>query len=292
MRRRQAPRRPGLLLLPVLLLLGASACAARRRPPAPAEGRTPGGIAYEAHGSGDPVLLIHGAFLDRRQWRPQLPLARRRMLVRYDTRWHGRSASAVAPFAAADDARDVLDALGLPAAHVVGLSNGARIAIDVALAHPGRVRSLVLVSPDVDGFRPTERPPFWTQIGEALARGDADAAAAALAESPVMAIGPADSAWIRTMVREHARVFLGDPALERRGAPPALERLGELRVPTLVVIGGADLLDIRRAGREIARRIPGARLVEFPGAPHLLTVTDAERFNRLLVEFTDPLPPR
>jgi len=271
-------------LLAVLALAG---CHARPVAPPPTDGRTATGIAYEVQGRGQPLVLIHGAFLDRRQWRPQAPLARDRALVTYDTRWHGRSADATVAFSAADDTRDVLDDAGLPAAVLVGLSNGARIAINTALEHPGRVRALVLVSPDIDGFVPKDRAPFWAGLLEALGRRDFDAAATRLAQSPIMEVGPGDSAWVAAIVRDHARVFRGNPALERRTQPAALERLHTLRVPVLVVTGSADLPDIQRAAREIADRIPGARLEVIPDAKHMLTITHASRFNRLLADFLD-----
>lgn len=278
------PARRFCRLLAVLALAG---CHARPIGPPPVDGRTATGIAYEVHGRGEPLVLIHGAFLDRRQWRPQAPLGREHALVTYDTRWHGRSAGATAAFSAADDARDVLDDTGLPAAVLVGLSNGARIAINAALEHPERVRALVLVSPDIDGFVPRERAPFWTGLLEALGRKDFEAAATRLAQSPIMEVGPSDSAWVASMVRDHARVFRGDPALERRTQPAAIERLQTLRVPVLVVTGSADLPDIQRAAREIADRVPGARLEVIPEAKHLLTITHAPRFNRLLADFLD-----
>lgn len=262
-----------------------AACATGRHRPAPVDGRTAAGIAYDVRGAGAPVVLIHGAFLDRRQWDPQRPLERELALIRYDTRWHGRSAGALAPFAAADDLLGVLDTLGVPDATLVGLSNGARIAVEFALTYPDRVNALVLVSPEVEGLAPTEYPAFWKDLATALARGNLDAAATVLAHSPVMTVGAVDSAWIRQLVRQHAPVFAGNRAFERRPTPSALDRLGDIRVPTLVVTGGADLLDIRRAGREIASRVPGAVLMEFDDAPHLLTVTHRERFNQALLAF-------
>lgn len=285
--RRRAVAGAGPLVL--ALLLG---CASLPGPAGPREGRTDGGLWFDVRGQGPDVVLVHGAFLDSRQWQPQLALARDLRLIRYDTRWHGRSAGAERPFAAADDLREVMDAAGASAATVVGLSNGARIAVDFALAHPGRVTALVLVSPDVDGFRPADRPAFWTPLSAALGRRDYLAAATVLAESPIMTVSARDTAWVRAMVRDHARVFAGQAALERRGAPPAIQRLDELRMPVLIIVGGADLPDIQRAGQLLAERVPGARLTRVPDAHHLLSISHATAFNQALTTFVRGMPQR
>jgi pimeloyl-ACP methyl ester carboxylesterase len=242
-------------------------------------------------GDGPAVVLVHGAFLDRRQWDPQRSLRNRMRLLRYDTRWHGSSAGATTHFSGAGDLAEVLDAAEIERATIVGLSNGARIAIDFALAYPTRVDRLVLASPDVAGHLPTERPAFWTPLIAALGAGDHDSAARVLAGSPIMAVGAADSAWVGAMVREHAKVFAGNPALEQRGDPPAIQRLREITAPTLIIVGDNDLQDIQRIGTILADSIAGARLVRLVDARHLLSVTHAAAFNRLLRDFVEPQTP-
>lgn len=274
------------------LLTLTSACAGGPAPGGPAgrEGTTPSGLAFDRIGAGPPVVLIHGALLDRRQWNPQRSLARRFTLLRYDTRWHGRSAAAPAPFSPAADLAEVLDAAGVRRASLVGLSNGAAIALDFALTYPDRVERLVLVSPGLGGYQPVERPAFWGPLIAALQAGRPDQAAEVLAASPVMAVLPSDTNWVRAMVREQAGVFRQDPGLERRLAPPAIRRLGEIRVPVLVVTGDDDLRDTRLAADTITAGVPQAQRIRLPGAGHLLTVTAAKDFNRLLAAFLEGRP--
>lgn len=256
------------------------------------EGRTPSSLAYDVAGNGGPVVLIHGAMLDRRQWNPQRILSREFTVIRYDTRWHGESAGADSSFLAADDLAAVLDAEGITRASIVGLSNGARIAVDFALAHPDRVDRLVLASPGLGGYQSTERLDFWTPMMAALGAGNFDSAAALLAASPVMAVGPDDSAWVAAMVRDHAGVFRQDPSLERQPSPAAISRLGEIRAPTLVITGDADMRDIRLTGDTLQRGISGASRVSLPAAPHLLNITHASEFNQIVAAFLagKPLP--
>ena len=112
-----------------------------------AKGTSSAGLSYEATGSGDPVVLIHAFSVDRRMWAPQVAaLEGRFRVIRYDLRGHGQSAPPSAPYAAYDDLRSVLDALKVDRATLIGLSSGAEIATDFALANPGRVRRLVLAS--------------------------------------------------------------------------------------------------------------------------------------------------
>jgi len=279
------PLQAARIAIAVVALACASTGATPREPAGMQEGVTTSCLSFDVRGRGPVVVLVHGAMLDRRQWAPQDELARQVRLVRYDTRWHGTSAAATESFTAADDLAEVLDAVGATRATVVGLSNGARIAVNFALAHPTRVSGLVLASPDLEGWVPTERPAFWGPLAAALGAGDVDSAARVLANSPIMEVPARDSGWVKGVVRDNAKVFRGKAVLERRGVPPAIERLHEIAVPTLVLAGTDDLKDIRGAAERLASGVRAARLVQVPGARHLLSITHAPEFNRVVGEF-------
>ena len=118
-----------------------AATAADRR-----EETTRHGLRYVIEGAGPPVVLIHAFQSDLREWDEVAPLlARSHRVIRYDVRGHGRSAGLVAPIAATDDLRQLLDEIGVGKASVVGLSMGSEIALDFALAHPGCVDRVVMV---------------------------------------------------------------------------------------------------------------------------------------------------
>jgi pimeloyl-ACP methyl ester carboxylesterase len=94
---------------------------------------------YEVKGSGDPVVLIHGGQLDSRMWDDQFePYAREFRVLRYDVRGFGGSPATNAPYSNADDLAALMDYLGMPKAHVVGLSLGGMVATDFAVTHPNR----------------------------------------------------------------------------------------------------------------------------------------------------------
>jgi pimeloyl-ACP methyl ester carboxylesterase len=223
--------------------------------------------------------------LDRRQWNPQQPLTDHFTVIRYDTRWHGQSAGADSAFLAADDLAEILDAAGVGRASIVGLSNGARIAVDFALAYPSRVERLVLASPGLGGYRPAQQADFWAPMMEALEEGDVTQAAVLLADSPVMHVEASDTAWVRAMVRDQAGVFSQDPRRELSSLPPAIRMLEMIRAPTLVISGESDLRDIVWTADTLEQGIVGSQRLIVPGARHLLNITHAEQFNRAVIEF-------
>jgi len=112
-----------------------------------------GELTYHRRGEGPAVVLLHGGGLGGVTWDRQFDLlARDHTVVRYDARGHGGSSPVTGPFAHHEDLRDLLDGLDLDRPTLVGLSMGARTAIDFAVAHPDRVAGLVLVGPGVSGM--------------------------------------------------------------------------------------------------------------------------------------------
>jgi len=112
-----------------------------------------GRLAYEVSGEGPALILIHGSLLDRRLWDAQVPvLAQRHRVVRYDARGHGASSSTAMPFAHERDLHDLMQALRLDRATLIGLSMGGRIALQFSLTYPERVAALVIVASGMDDY--------------------------------------------------------------------------------------------------------------------------------------------
>jgi len=110
-------------------------------------------IAYEDQGNGPAVVFSHAALGDRRMWDPQVgPFSERFRVVRYDARGFGKTTSEGSPFARHEDLLRLLDETGIERPHLVGASLGGRVSIDFALAHPGRVASLVVVGSALQGY--------------------------------------------------------------------------------------------------------------------------------------------
>ncbi|WP_299443688.1 alpha/beta fold hydrolase [uncultured Phycicoccus sp.] len=260
---------------------------------------TASGIKYDR--AGDPgrpsVLLVHAGVADRRMWDPQWPaLAAGFDVVRPDLRGFGDSAAA--PEGALDHVADLLallDGLGVDRCHVVGSSFGAGVAVELALTAADRVASLLLAPPGgslLAAMTPDLRA-FVDAESAALDVGDLDAAVEANVDAWVVGADrdradadPAVAAAVRRMQRRAFEVgeALGEPE-EVELDPPALDRLGEVRAPTLVVVGRHDLDTSRDAADRVARGIPGARRVDWPDVAHLPSMEQPARFTDLLLDW-------
>jgi len=257
---------------------------------------TPGGIAYDRGGPrGElPILLIHAGVADRGMWDPVwLELTGDRDVVRVDLRGFGDSA--VRPEGAVSHPGDVLDTLsgmGIDRCHVVGASFGAGVAVEVALTRPSAVASLLLAAPA--GSLLAEATPdlraFFDAEATALERGDLDAAVEANLSWWVEGtrrsadqVDPSIRESVGRMQRRAFEVTAGwDDVEERELDPPALNRLGEIGIPVLVLVGGLDLDTVHDASERVVAGIAGARRVDWPDAGHLPSVEHPAVFTELL----------
>jgi 3-oxoadipate enol-lactonase len=258
--------------------------------------RLPSGIAevngtrlyYERTGSGPAVVLLHGGNLDSRMWDDQVPfLAKSFTVIRYDIRPYGRSALTEQGFSSVQDLAALLDYLDVQRAALVGLSLGGRIAIDFALDHPNRVDKLVLMGPGLTGYEFTPDDAVKVMLARAK-EGDAAGAMDLWLRHPMMASAmqrPALARRIREIANDNVKIWTHLPVGERVPNPPALARLGDIRHPTLVIVGERDVRDIQAIAKLLASRVPGARLERIPRAAHLPNMEDPVRVNRLLGEF-------
>jgi 3-oxoadipate enol-lactonase len=263
---------------------------------------SPAGIAYDRAGPRDdlPVVLLHAGIADRRMWQPQWSaLSAERDAVRLDLRGFGESTQRpVGALSAVDDVIDTLSSLDIGRCHLVGASFGAGVAVEVALTRAEQVGSLALigpggsliaeVTPDLEAFVDAER--------SALARDDLDGAVEAnlawWVDGPRREVGKVDPA-VRDLVGQMQRRAFEltadwDDVEEDDLDPPALERLGEIQAPTLVLVGGLDLDAIRDAAQRVTEGIPGARRVDWPDTAHLPSMERPDDFFELLRTWLAP----
>ncbi len=210
-------------------------------------------IAYELRGSGDPLLLVAGTGYPGATWPPELvePLAARHLVITFDHRGTGSTPAGPEPFstrAFGADALGLLDALGLPATHVVGHSMGGRVAQWMALDRPEQIRSLVLAATGPGQFR-ADRPvtrgiPVPTAVEliehgyEAYMRAHI---AATFFTPEFVAAAPDRVGWLVRAFWEHR------PTLEAylrhvvaRQEHQTADRLSDIDRPTLVLVGDRD----------------------------------------------------
>jgi pimeloyl-ACP methyl ester carboxylesterase len=210
---------------------------------------------YEAHGrpEGVPLVLLHGggSTIGVTFGRALPALARRRRVIAVEEQGHGRTTDRDAPVAfetSADDVAALLRYLKVEQADLFGFSNGASVALQVALRHPGLVRKLVFASSMTR--RDGARPELW----DFMARADFANMPQALKDA-FLRVNPDERALRRMHDKDAARMR------SFRDVPDDAVR--SVRAPTLIVVGDRDIVRPEHAA-ELARLIPGARLLVLP----------------------------
>lgn len=236
-------------------------------------------------GSGEPVLLAHAGVTDSRVWDETAPVLRAAgyRVIRYDAPGYGRSPVPTSPYSLVRLAIEVLDQVGVDSVHWVGLSMGGATGADLAIAAPDRVRTLSLVAPGLSGYDwPVYTPPIEDVTGILRRWGPMSFdAQGKVIDEPASRVLLEQADWFEAEI---------DLELEE---PSALDRLGEIVAPTLIVLGDRDEYTITEIGNLYATGIPGSRLVTLAGADHLLPLRVPGELNALLLEhFAAPAPNR
>jgi len=248
----------------------------------------PGASLYwESTGTGPPLVLVHAGIADHTMWDDDVPtLAARHRVVTYDCRGYGRSASTDVAFSNRADITALLDHLGLDRAAVLGCSRGGQIALDFALEQPARVSALVLVAAGLGGFdhdpTPEELALFDSEEPMWLAK---DWAGVSDLDVRLWVDGvgqPADRVPAAIRANYEAEYPGGQPIVLD---PPAAGRLGEVKVPTLIVHGDLDVSAIDAAAEALERGVVWARRVTLPGVAHMVNLERPVEFRGLVLDF-------
>lgn len=248
---------------------------------------------YEVAGVGPALVLLHGFTLDARMWDDQVgDLARGFQVVRYDLRGFGRSAlPGDQQYTHAEDLRALLDYLGIDvAAAIVGMSMGGEVALSFALAYPAALQALVLVDAMVEGHQWSSHwdamiTPVWQGARkEGIAVGKARWLAHEGLFGPARA-QPAVGAALSRIIEDYSGWHWVNRDPQRREAVPTIDRLDQIALPTLVVVGERDDDDFQAQSDVLASRIPGARKVVIPGVGHMSNMEDPAVFNRVVLGF-------
>jgi pimeloyl-ACP methyl ester carboxylesterase len=265
---------------------------------------TDDGVALEVEqtGIGPPILFIHEFAGDARSWAPQVEhFAGRYRCITYHARGYPPSevpddVNRYSQARAADDARDVIRALGIERAHVVGLSMGGFCALHLGLRHPELVASLVIAGCGY-GAPPHARDAFVKESAVIAAAFEHEGSAA-VAER--YAVGPArvqfqnknPEAWAQfaAALAEHSAVGMARTMMGVQRERPSLydlrSELAELSVPVLIVAGDEDD-GCLETDLMLKRTLPAAALVVMPNTGHTCNLEEPAAFNRHVAEFLD-----
>jgi len=250
---------------------------------------------YEAHGSGEPAVLLGGIMMSTASWAAHIPmLARHVRLVLLDLRDQGRSAKASGPYpleAHVPDVIDLLDELDLPRAHLIGLSYGGQVAQRAALAYPERIRTLVLANAThVISNHLAEIGKAW-EVAAALNDGERFFQLAvpfiysrtfyarhldALHERQAMFKSMLTKDWFDGFVRL---------CRSTEGFSMSAEELGFLAMPTLLLGAEEDLITPVGLMEEMRELIPNSEFITLPDAGHGAFLERANEFLTVVIGF-------
>ncbi|OGN89000.1 MAG: hypothetical protein A2Y88_09855 [Chloroflexi bacterium RBG_13_48_10] len=259
-----------------------------------------GYLYYEVRGSGMPVLFIHAGVADCSMWDDQFSyFSQYYRLIRYDTRGYGKSHTETTEFSNRQDIVDLLTYLGVEKAAVIGISRGGQIAIDFTLEHPEFVSALIPIAAGVSGFdyqpgdndqarREFELFSHMDELWEKKAYDElAELEVHVWADGPSQPVGRA-SPQIRDYIQKFIRANYtrqDGKATPQPLSPPAAGRLGEIQVPTLILVGEYDTYDTLVMADKLNHEIPGARKIIYPGTAHMLPMEQSARFNQEVLSF-------
>jgi 3-oxoadipate enol-lactonase len=251
----------------------------------------------EVAGEGPAVVLVHEGICDSRMWEPQWePWSRSYRLLRVDLRGFGRTPLERGPFAHARDLIEAVERQGIERAAVVGVSLGGRVALEVAVARPELVSALVLVAPGLPGHEwSDELRAEWAEEETAFEARDLDAAVEVSLRTWVDGphrrpedVDPDVRRRVAEMQRRAYELALGiEEDEEELLVEDLADRLGEVRAPTLVVVGEEDQPDMHAIAERLAREIPAARLAKIPATAHVPSMERPREFDVLVVSFLE-----
>lgn len=247
-------------------------------------------IHYEIEGNGPWLTMSHSLACNLHMWDPQMAaLTKSFKVLRFDTRGHGQSSAPAGEYTLeqlADDAKGLLDALKIKQTHWVGLSMGGMIAQAFALKYPGVFQSMVLA--DTTSRRPPNAAQMWAErIQTAQTKGMEPLVESTLAR------------WFTEPYRNSRKDVMQRIGNDIRNTPVAgfagcchaiskvdyLDRLKEIKVPVLVMVGEHDHGTPPEAARVIQQNLPGSELKILPSAAHLSNIEQADEFNKAVTGF-------
>lgn len=247
-------------------------------------------INYEIEGEGPWLTMSHSLACNLHMWDPQMPvLTKKFKVLRFDTRGHGQSSAPAGEYTLeqlADHLKGLLDALKIKQTHYAGLSMGGMIAQAFALKYPGVFQSMVLA--DTTSRRPPNAGQMWGErIQNAQTKG-----MGALVQGTL-------ERWFTEPYRNSRKDVMEKIGNDIRNTPvngfvgcchaiskvDYLDRLKEIKVPALIIVGEQDHGTPPEAARVIQQNLPGSELKIIPSAAHISNVEQAQVFNDSMLGF-------
>lgn len=250
-----------------------------------------GKLYYEVAGKGPSLVLAHAGLGDLRMWEDQfLIFAQNYNVTRFDFWGFGKSTIANDDFYLHEDLYHLLMFLGVEQADLIGSSLGGRVIIDLALAYPELVKSLVVVGSGLSGYQFTGEAfkRYVEQIIKAREQDDYERVCELRIQFWIDGSSRTPE-QVNPQVRERVReMLLSYPGRQGEGRPiepAAIGRLSELDVPTLIIMGDRDETNIATIADILAANIRGAQKTIIPDTAHLPNIEKPKHFNRVVLDF-------
>lgn len=253
-----------------------------------------GKLYYEEAGQGEALILSHAGFVDSGMWDAQWEaFTQYYRVIRFDMRGFGKSSIGQTPISRRQDLLNVMNQLNIERATLLGCSLSGEVILDFALEHPERTAALIVVSAVPSGFEMQGEPPrYLMEMMQAAQASDLEQASELQLRI-----------WVDGMYREPNQVnphvrkqakAMNALALQGGGwmneevqplDPPAVKRLDEIQVPTLVIAGALDHPETLRGAAVMAAEIEGAKQMILPDTAHMLNMEQPEAFNEVVLDF-------
>jgi pimeloyl-ACP methyl ester carboxylesterase len=243
---------------------------------------------------GEPLLLLHAGIADGRMWQRQMDkLCKQHFVIAPDLRGYGQTPLPDGPFSYLKDLTETLDQHKIQKTWIVGASFGSRLGLSYYLRHPERVKGLVLISPILSGFSPSEEIRAFNQKeDDLLATGELQEATELnlrfWVDGPNRSEDDVDrEVRLQIQAMQHQAFQNPVPAGARveEAETNAMDRLGEIVCPVLIVTGDQDHAAVLDHAQLAAQGIPGAVIQVVSEAGHIVNMEKPEKINSLLEEF-------
>lgn len=250
-----------------------------------------GEIYFESIGKGEPLILIHAGFSDRRDWKYQVgDFEKKFNTIVYDQRGFGNSSVLTKAFSPADDLKALMDHLKITKAVLVGHSLGGTIALDFALQYPERVSALVLLASGLNGYLWSKEYLEWMNSIWSMPQPDEMTKQYLSASFYRVAMGdPNIKLEIETITNESFQKVLTWKTFDIQDVrwffSDHLPRLKELNMPTLVVTGDKDSQDIKQIAHAFSDNLRNIKIAQVKNTDHLLNFENPSELNSLVLNF-------
>ncbi len=247
-------------------------------------------------GEGLPVVFLHAGVCDKRMWLDQMDAvaAGGWHAIAYDRRGYGETTSEDEPFSHLEDLEALLEEMDIHAAILVGCSMGGGLAVDFALAYPGRVIGLVLIGTSINGApwsATAEESAIEMAEEDAWERGDIDLLNRVQAhewlDGPRSQNGRVGGA-VRELFLDMNAIVLSKPELtQEEVSPDAWSRMETVAAPTLLIVGDEDFTALVERHETLSETMPNAIGVVLEGAAHIPSIEKPGLVNSVLLQFLD-----